>query len=213
MVKRKASDPTTAPRVLVAPPRTRSTAINSYAVPIDSITSNNTADTSLTAIATTMVITDSHHLVSSPSSSSLLIFSSVLENVDVVKFIVEYVGPNQYQFVATINRSFHDAHSKVFPEGSTTFLNASTVELAKYCSDDLLDIGSQEKLCSTAAKYGNLPVLQYLVSVDCEWDDVSCWNAASYGHLHILKWIVQEGETFDPGTCSDAALHGRLHIL
>ena len=55
--------------------------------------------------------TGNHHLKSSPSPlrssssssslpvSSLLIFDSVMENIDVLQRIVEYIGPKQYRFV------------------------------------------------------------------------------------------------------------------
>ena len=99
-----------------------------------------------------------------------------MQNIDVVQLIVEYVGPQQYRFVATINRSFHEAYSKVFLYDSKTGLIASTVELAKYCLEDLVGTSTyccdyvnyfQCMLCTSAARYGNLQVLQYLRSVGC----------------------------------------------
>ena len=150
---------------------------------------------------------------SSPSSQ----FS--FSTFDVLHLIVEYVGPYQYIFVARINRGFHEAHSKVFSDDSTTHINASTIALAKICFDELVDtryyyvVKSQHLLCSSAAKYGNLPALQYLRSVGCEWNWRTCINAALYGHFDILKWARENGCKWDEDTCAYAAENGHLHIL
>ena len=76
---------------------------------------------------------------------------------------------------------------KVFPNDLTTHLNASTLELAKRCFDDLLDMNTgsylEEKLCRSAVKYGHLPALIYLRSVDCEW-------AFQYSQMGSCKWLI-----------------------
>ena len=120
-----------------------------------------------------------NHQMQSLQPSSFITFSTILENIDVLPLIVEYIGPHQYRFVATIHHSFYDAYTKVFPDDLTTLLNTSTVELAKYCWDDLMDIidywyDGRYILCSSAAKYGNLAALQYLRSKECEWDERTC---------------------------------------
>ena len=112
-----------------------------------------------------------------------------MENIDLLRIIIEYVGPKQYLVVATINQSFREAHSIAFFKDKDTYYNASTVELAKYCfndlvatncntkscstakSDNLTERKSQRALCSSAAKCGNLLALQYLRSLGCDWDE------------------------------------------
>ena len=180
---------------------------------------DNTSSIVTTGTATTMATeyapTNNPSL---PSSSSLIILDSVMENMDILQVIVDFVGPKQYLFVATINRIFHEVHTKVFPNNFTTYPNASSLEIAKNCFDDLVDTSCNTKklqwmLCSSAAKSGNLPALQYLRSIECEWNEATCSNAALYGHYEMLKWARENGCDWERETCSNAALNGHLDIL
>ena len=62
---------------------------------------------------------------------------SPLENVDVLRLVVSFVGRKQYRFIATISQSFHAAYVQEFPKDKKTVLNASTIEFAKICWEDL----------------------------------------------------------------------------
>ena len=213
MVKRKTTGSTMTERELIAQQ------------PTSGITVGTTDTTSSMAATTAVAVNNNRHRQSS-SPSSIFHFESLQENVDVFELIIEFVGPYQYLFVATINQSFHEAHSIVFRDDSTTILNASTVALAKYCFNDLMNDSScpdcvystyteecQYQLCSSAAKYGNLAALLYLRAVGCQWDPSTCSNAALHGNFAILKWARENGCAWDEMTCSNAALRGHLHIL
>ena len=68
-------------------------------------------------------------------------------------------------------------------------------------------------LCSKAAKFGHLHVLQWLREKACPWDSSTCNEAAEFGHLHILRWARANGCDWNEETCSNAAYGGHLHIL
>ena len=118
---------------------------------------------------------------------------SLLEHLDLslLSEIISFIGPKQYRFVAAINKSFRTAYLQAFNHETKTHLNASTLEHAKICFDEMNEATCATfpyDLCTSAARYGNLPVLQYLRSVNSEWDDVTWYYAALNGHLHILQW-------------------------
>ena len=52
--------------------------------------------------------------------------------------ILSFAGPNQYYFIATIDRRFKETYSQVFPNNKMSFVNASTVEHAKFCYELLI---------------------------------------------------------------------------
>ena len=122
--------------------------------------------------------------------------------LDVLKHVFSFVGRNQYRFIAGVNRCFREAHLEAFPEDKRTYLNASTEKLARFCWSEMHPPNMywhvlpglptsyyvwQSFLCESAAKYGNLPSLQYLRSVNCIWGRQTSAKAAGNGHLEILK--------------------------
>jgi hypothetical protein len=139
--------------------------------------------------------------------------SSPFYNLDILQHIISFVGQNQYRFVAIINPSFKKVYLQLFPENRETYCNASTIEHAKICFEESGDYINERKLCESAAKHGNLPVLQYLRSVNCSWNAGTCARAAKAGHLHILQWCRENGCHWNERTCEHAAEAGHLHIL
>ena len=105
-------------------------------------------------------------------------------------------------------------YTEMFPNDTFTLLNASTLELANLCLQELhtKDMDGPV-LCASAALYGNLPVLQYLRSVHCPWDFKTCSAAAFQGHIYILQWARENGCDWDGGMCDYAAMSGHLHVL
>ena len=61
-----------------------------------------------------------------------------LENSDIVKQIVSFVGPGQFRFIALISKTFHGAYTDKFPDDTTTHMDVSTLTLVKFCLDDYL---------------------------------------------------------------------------
>lgn len=133
--------------------------------------------------------------------------------------IFSYIGPYYYFFVATINHQFRDTYQNLFRDdyGTRTNINASTLGYAKVCFKALENHSSYNyqsyKICNSAAKHGNLPALQYLVSVHCRWDERVCADAARNGHLHIIKWARENDGRWDSYTCENATKGGHLHVL
>ena len=142
----------------------------------------------------------------------------VISNDYLLSTIINFVGPNQYRFVAGIDQRFHTIYLQTFPANQQTKLNASTLEHARICFGEIPVVESkrtacQRKLCFDAAFHGNLSVLQYLRSVNCEWDESTCAEAARTGHLHVLQWCHENGCPWTASTCSSAASSGHLHVL
>lgn len=50
--------------------------------------------------------------------------------------------------------------------------------------------------CMRAARYGHLPVLQWLRANGHEWDHWTCAEAAFNGHVHILEWMEKNNGPF-----------------
>ena len=138
-----------------------------------------------------------------------------MENVDLLRLVVSFVGPKHYRFIAMISQKFHAAYTQEFPDDTETELNASTKEYAKICWEDLEypSVYQQYKLSLSAACFGSLSAMQYLHSVDCDWDENICAFAALIGHLHILQYARKNGCPWDEKICAVAAKYGRLDIL
>ena len=146
-----------------------------------------------------------------------------LDNLDLLKEILLFVGPNQFRFIAGINPRFRDAYQETFPDHTFTYWNASTMENAKFCRDELIyfdpilyylpDHNPEIQLCRSAARHGNLRVLQFLRALDFEWDERVCASAARYGHLEVLQWCREHGCPWDATTCKCATLNGYWNVL
>ena len=68
-------------------------------------------------------------------------------------------------------------------------------------------------LCASAAKGGQLKVLQWLRENECPWDELTCRAAADGGQLEVLKWARANGCPWDEKTCAFAAEGGHLEML
>lgn len=151
---------------------------------------------------------------------------SPMEKLDVslLSEIVAYIGPDQYRFVAIINQNFRTAYRNAFQDDrEDTCMTAITLEHARICFEEGLarnyDADScmkqyyETKLCSSAAKYGNLPALQYLRSVECPWNENVCTFAATNGDLNMLQWAHDHGCQWNENVCTYAATNGDLNML
>jgi hypothetical protein len=126
-------------------------------------------------------------------------------DVSLITEIISYIGPKWYRFVAPIDRRFHTAYTIVFQNDTRTHVTAMTAQHAQICYEEYIrccdDEHMKQKLeigiCCSAAKCGNLPALQYLRSVHCQWDEYTCLYAAWYGHLPVLQWAKEQGCVWD----------------
>ena len=119
-------------------------------------------------------------------------------------------GPKQYRFIAMISKKFHTAYVQEFPEDTETMLNASTVEFATICWEESR---FQYNLFASAAFFGSKPVMKYLRSVHCYWNEKTCSYAAKSGRLNVLQWVRDNGCPWDVSTCANAAQNGHLRVL
>ena len=169
----------------------------------------------------------------SSSSSEILTIEnddddSIFHQSDIVRNIACFIGRNQYRFVAAISRQFRNAYALEFPNHTQTYLNASTLEHAMICHqeiiycDDIIDIettiNEPNALCRAAGRSGNSLAVEYLLAVHHHHDSwccsMLCRTAAKYGHLHVLQYAVsQQYLTHYREICDTAAKYGHLQIL
>ena len=102
-------------------------------------------------------------ITTSTSSAALVMLNATphyMELMDglLLSNIISFIGPNQYRFVAAIDKSFHASYVNLFPNDTKTYVSASTMGYAKICLDEVRY--NKNLICESAAKYGNLPVLQ-----------------------------------------------------
>ena len=118
-----------------------------------------------------------------------------MDNIDVLRLVVSFVGPQHYRFVAIISKSFKAAYAHEFPNDTDTVHDATTVEHAKICWGEMKypTPRQQRDLSYSEACFGSLPAMQYLRSVGCQWDEETCVYAAWNGHLSILQYIHENG--------------------
>ena len=191
-----------------------------------------------TGTDTSMGTTEKSTVTAAPTTSSDLVVIPVvstvhhtttgvspLDKIDVVQRIVSFIGPQQYRFVASINRTFRDTYQQAFPQDTTvTRLNVSTIDSALFCLSDIrnsIRIPHQHRetlqvaLCRSAAARGDLNILYHLRAVYCSWDETTCSTAALHGHKVVVAWAFENGCDWQGGgtTCANAALHGHLPIL
>ena len=147
----------------------------------------------------------------------LLVAVSPMENMDILRLVVSFIGPKQYRFIATISQRFHAAYVHEFPNDTATIINASTVEYAKICWNEMkhpLTYQQHSILSHSATIFGSVSAMQYLRSVGCPWSQRTCFLAAEHGHLHILQMARDYGYPWsDVRTCTVAAKNGHLHIV
>ena len=70
--------------------------------------------------------------------------------------------------------------------------------------------------CKDAAAGGHTAVLQWLrEEAACEWDEATCYAAAKNGHLDTLRWARENGSAcpWNERVCQEAAGSGHLDVL
>jgi hypothetical protein len=153
------------------------------------------------------------------TEAAVATLASVFDDNHLVQHILTFVGENQYRFVAAVNRDFHAAYLHVFPGNTLTRIDVSTIRHASICyaevprGDRNASTMMQRSMCRSAARHGNLAVLQYLRSMNCQWDANTCAYAATSGHLQILKWARANGCPWNTDTCRNAARNGHFEVL
>ena len=141
---------------------------------------------------------------------------SPMDNVDVLRMVVSFIGYKHYRFIAVISQSFHAAYVQEFPNDTETRLDASTEEYAKICWKELkhpISFRLQCRLSSSASAFGSLPAMQYLRSIGCQWNDKTCTYAAMNGHLNVLQYAHENGCPWNAETCAYAAKNGHFNVL
>jgi hypothetical protein len=117
--------------------------------------------------------------------------------------ILSFVGEYHYRFVGSVNRHFQQLYTSLYPEKTTKF-NASTMELAKLCREDIdadkMNIyGHIRLLWYSAVQHGKIDVVKYLLQSFGErysnYKYELCSVAAKYGQIELLQWAI-DSKTF-----------------
>ena len=122
--------------------------------------------------------------------------------------------PGHFRFVAGVNRRFRFLYQHT-PYTFCTTAMTSDATLALWFEEDRYNV--RRNGCGFAARLGNMEVLQWLQSRDCQldWDERVFGEAAAGGHLHILQWArsLTSPCPRNEWVCVGAARNGQLGVL
>ena len=153
--------------------------------------------------------------------------SSMMEKLPecVLRYSLEFVGENEFIFVAGINRQFRRLYTELFQDKKTSYQAclvsvpraSMTVPLISLLPWYVVAHGTA-RITVIAARTGSLEVLQWLRQEfegyrpeNC--DAIICHSAARGGHLNVLQWARSQGCPWDERTCCEAALCGNFDVL
>ena len=72
---------------------------------------------------------------------------------------------------------------------------------------------SYTRVCTGAAKNGNIEMLKYLHEKGYSWGGDTCNSAIKTGHLEVLKYLLENGCSCDGETWREAIISGNLEII
>ena len=174
-----------------------------------------------------------------PSSSVSLRYTSTVKSFpikddDLLRNIFSFVGEYHYRFVGGVNRTFQRSYLTLYPNKNSYF-NASTVELSKYCWNDIeacryIDTNftlrslARCKLWHSAARHGSIDSVKYLLQHFDRFEAVTKKNAEREAKANEGKKfdrnriesgdpLIYEKIDFRNDLCFVAAKHGRLHLI
>jgi hypothetical protein len=64
-----------------------------------------------------------------------------------------------------------------------------------------------------AVKYDNLPMLQYLIDIDCNRTNGACEIASECGNIPRIEWLLSNGFSLTEKSCRSAAYFGQFETL
>ena len=91
---------------------------------------------------------------------------------------------------------------------------AGDFESVKFALDS--GVAFDEKDVDSFCQKGNLESVRYAIENGCTWRDDLCTTAAEFGHLHVLKYLLpleHSRELGETKTCAMAAWGGHLECL
>lgn len=69
---------------------------------------------------------------------------------------------------------------------------------------------SSPEIGNLVIENGHLPCVEFLQSIDYEWDDETLTTAAEHGQYEILKYLHEQGHAMDEDVIEAATRHGHL---
>ena len=76
-----------------------------------------------------------------------------------------------------------------------------------------MKLGCDKMYLSSAAKYGNIEVVKWLVSLGIELNDNIFYHAGKSGNIKLLQWLKNKGCPWSRSTPYGAAIEGNLETL
>jgi hypothetical protein len=152
-------------------------------------------------------------------TSTELVTMDNIPNDIMINQILPFIGDGHYQYIGLVNRNFRQTYTTLYPT-KTTYCNGSTIAHARFCcqttANYLQRIQGYRYLCLSAARYGSIEVLTYVLREDKDWWGEILEKAIQYGHLHVLQWLIrkepEKKKHAGPISCI-AAQYGQLGIL
>lgn len=106
---------------------------------------------------------------------------SLMNNEDILSYVVEFFGDKQYLFFAKVSKSWNNAWGQRPKVTSYATPQSSVSQLLQSFECGLL-AQSQLALCRSVARVGSLALLQWARKKGCPWDESTCTVAAGTNH-------------------------------
>ena len=176
-----------------------------------------------------MIITTTHNILPVVRTTNQEAVSKVFEMNELIALMVQFVGPNQFLFVASIHPLFRYIYTKSFGVMTQCNIISMSINHAMICfRAGQIPQQYLSTLWTLAVRQNMLRVLYHLRYV-YGFTDLSLASfmlAVQYGHLEILQWLVSISSISSSGTtiifsslyndevaCSMAARMGHIPIL
>ena len=159
-----------------------------------------------------------------PSNSQSRGWNAVLADDDLLESILTYVGPNQFRWVAAVNRRWKRMYGKIHNgQQQRTHLHhtsSSRRVMSILCTEASVGYVRPEFWPGPlAAKRGDFRMLCWLRARHWKqsrkpwYTRKVCSEAANGGHLKVLKFARAHGCDWDEEVCANAAKNGHIEVL
>jgi hypothetical protein len=102
--------------------------------------------------------------------------------------IFSFVGDHQYRFIAGVNCNFRDIYKILYPKSTTTYLNASTLELTMFCYGEL---------CEDMKKYFSMSTRKRELFYYDDKKKCLALSATHHNNVDALQYLKSNGYTLE----------------
>jgi hypothetical protein len=150
-------------------------------------------------------------IVVAPVELPVSVQQQILEIDGILQNILSYVGSHQYLFIASINHTFRNVYTKLYPS-KVTYYNGSTMKHLKLCYQTTLSYNATHSLFQSTARHGNMKGLRYLQTKNgytIRFNQKTIEIVVMNKHLNILKWAHNSHAIGMSNVVPKASYHGK----